>query len=141
MSGMSLWLQLSFLFSFLFFFFLLFIHLIYKVFILIKRVKIYTCYYLSKADNWISFLRINKALLYCNVLNSPVFNAARGQFQFSKLVNRLLQTRCCLPVRIGPSCFQSHEFPLNTAGGQCWKQQSAHKKKNQQQKLKTRKLS
>ena len=27
-----------------------------------------TCYYLSKADNWVSFLRINKVLLYCIVL-------------------------------------------------------------------------
>ena len=27
-----------------------------------------TCYYLSKADNWISFSRINKVLLYCIVL-------------------------------------------------------------------------
>ena len=26
-----------------------------------------TCYYLSEADNWISFLRINKVLLYCIV--------------------------------------------------------------------------
>ena len=24
-----------------------------------------TCYYLTKADNWTSFLRINKVLLYC----------------------------------------------------------------------------
>ena len=29
---------------------------------------LYTCYHLSKADNGISFLKINKVLLYCTVL-------------------------------------------------------------------------
>lgn len=29
--------------------------------------SLYTCYYLLKEDNWISFLRVNKVLLYCTV--------------------------------------------------------------------------
>lgn len=29
--------------------------------------SLYTCYYLLKVDNWISFLRVNKVLLYCTV--------------------------------------------------------------------------